>query len=406
VYRNDKVLASFEFLDEALAAFPSAQMVPMYVSATPPGESSLVIPGAGTLEQTAYRPEQPHVVNDKEEPSRERLQQETWRAYEALLKLCRLTVASRNSEASLANYLADTVGKLRFLEHSEDSIQRNFDALVTYFHERLGISEAIAKRSILVNFPQLCLYRTRDVVERIQFLLAPLPPKNYATTASSTSSTDWPLLASQGYGAGWTVHQVDQAIRAIPHILALYLEDAAAKPSWLYFHQALRVPYEKNDEARMVLGERLVGVTMSDVAMMAYLNSALHLSWEQIKILLEAFPTLVVCEKEPTWELVACKGPLRSVLEQSVLNYLQMRLQIYPGQVLAMIKTHSRLSSYSLEGNIQPTIDAVQTQVGLSSRETRKILLRMPSIIGTSTDGLTKRIMFFRKEGKLASEAI
>lgn len=59
------------------------------------------------------------------------------------------------------------------------------------------------------------------------------------------------------------------------------------------------------------------------------------------------------------------------------------------------------MNSYSISGKIKPTLDALQSKLGLSSVELSKIILRMPSLIGASAkegEGFQKRIHFLRTE--------
>ena len=44
-------------------------------------------------------------------------------------------------------------------------------------------------------------------------------------------------------------------------------------------------------------------------------------------------------------------------------------------------KTHSRLSTYTVYSKIKPTLDKIQSSLGLTSQELRQIILRMASLI-------------------------
>lgn len=146
-----------------------------------------------------------------------------------------------------------------------------------------------------------------------------------------------------GYGAGLAVQQATDAVRVIPQLLAMHHDDAM-KPSMLYFIQNLKLPYDLFDEARAQLSSYVSGATASDAWTFAYLRS-LDVSWEQMKILLDAFPTLVCCETEPSWELIDDRYA-RSVYKESDLHYLRKRLQISPGEVFAMIKVRNNNASF------------------------------------------------------------
>jgi hypothetical protein len=181
----------------------------------------------------------------------------------------------------------------------------------------------------------------------------------------------------------------------------MYLEDAAAmQPSIIYFLSVLGVSYPNTDQARLELDQWIGG----DVYTFAHLHE-IGIEWPQLSAVLQAFPCLCFADTEPTWEML---GHVRSVLKEDTLHYLQRRLQIGPTTVQAMIKTHTRLSTYSVKGKIQPTLYALQSEIGLSSSELRKVILRMPSLIGMSINegrGLTQRLDFFiDKVGMTQSE--
>ena len=253
-----------------------------------------------------------------------------------------------------------------------------------------------AAMAIVNNFPQVLLYDCCQVEDRVKFLLAPLSP----LLNDGGDDLDWPLLAFQGYGAGWSVDQVKRALQTVPHVvLSMYLEDTfAMRPSLLYFISALQVSFKSVDQVRLELED--VG---SDEYTFAHLHGTLGLTWKQLHVMIQAFPCLCVGDTEPTWEMLM-QTNVRSVLREDALHYLQRRLQVGPSTVEAMIKTHPRLSTYSVKGKIRPTLDALQAKLGFSSSEVRQVILRMPSLIGMSvTDtpekGLSQRLIFFGEKG-------
>lgn len=76
--------------------------------------------------------------------------------------------------------------------------------------------------------------------------------------------------------------------------------------------------------------------------------------------------------------------------------------------LVAFLQTHPHLSYYKTN-NLMKNFDAYQDKLGLSSRELRKVILRMPSLLGMSVDteendtksALDERLDFFFNEGKL-----
>ena len=193
------------------------------------------------------------------------------------------------------------------------------------------------------------------------------------------------------------------------------------------------------DEVRSELSNYLSGSDHADVCTFAYLRT-LDIRLDQMKLLLEAMPTLTYCVTEDGFHFNA---PESNQAHESRLHFLRKRLQLTNGDIKAMMKvcrdywflydelqfyipwiytyvccwflfntiiqTHSRLKSYHLKNNILPTLNAVQESLSLSSREIRKLILRMPSIIGMGVrsskenepSSLEKRIHFFVNEGKI-----
>ena len=108
---------------------------------------------------------------------------------------------------------------------------------------------------------------------------------------------------------------------------------------------------------------------------------------------------------ETGWEILA-RGPVRSKLQRSTLDYLRRRLQIGPSDVYRLLKTHTRLSTYNARNKILPTLDMLQRKLNLKSAELRKLILRMPSLVGMGSAAFEDRLDFFTNEGKISLGSI
>lgn len=360
------ILESFEFLDDAREKYPSAELVPV--------KDCGLIAGGGREELTAY-------ANTE---------------CDLPINMTSIIAAIPLSD-NVVEIVAKRVPSTRFSAMTPERVRTNFQQLQALLESKLGLT-SVAATIVVNNFPQVLLYSPRHVEERLEFLLAPPPP----FLSNKPDKMDWPLLASQGFGAGWSIEQVRQALQAVPHVvLSMHLEDTfAMKPSLVYFLTALQVSYEHVDRVRLELD------AWGDVYTFAYLHGNVGLDWTQLDIILQAFPCLAVCSTEPTWEMLdfGKAARMRSTLVEDSLHWLQRHLQVGPTTVEAMLKTHPPLSSYSVDGKMRPTFNALQEKLGLSSKQVRKIVLRMPSLIGMSTvesseTGLMQRLVFFYDEG-------
>ena len=141
-------------------------------------------------------------------------------------------------------------------------------------------------------------------------------------------------MLKKGYGAGLTIEQATTAVGVVPQLLAIFYEDSQ-KPSMVYFYKSLKIPPASINEARTELSQYMLGCDSSDVCSFAYLHS-LGVTWNQIRLLLDAFPTLSWPDKEPSWDLIGTK--IRSELEVDMLLYLRKRLQISNADVHSMLK--------------------------------------------------------------------
>jgi hypothetical protein len=267
------------------------------------------------------------------------------------------------------------------LSQSSESTMQKCESVVGSLSSKLG-------SPFFGYFPESDHHWVR---ERILFLLSPSP--------ESPSQPDWPQTFSGGYGAGLSVTQAISAILPLRHLLSIHPPDASSKkPPLLFFHRALGMQFDLFGQVQVELDHWLHGACPADAATFSYLNS-LDISWDQCRILLGAFASsLISCELDAGWELLG-NGPVRRVLSEESLTYLRMRLQLKPPEVFAMMKTHSRLSSYSAT-TLKSHLDAMQSKLCLSSEDLRRVVLRTPSVLGVSVGKLDQRIAFLSSKGK------
>lgn len=188
----------------------------------------------------------------------------------------------------------------------------------------------------------------------------------------------------------------------MPELLALYYEHSR-KPSIthiMYHHQRMKnsmmVPSKLMDEATRQLN--LEGSDPADAYTFAYLHS-LGVSWSQLRILTSALPLWTTVNLDPSWEIVQ-KGSVRSMFKRPALDYLRQRLQIAPCDIYRLVKTHTRLSTYDSQQKILPTLNRLQGKLELTSAELRKLVLRMPSLMGMGLSAFEDRLDFYLSEGK------
>ena len=142
-------------------------------------------------------------------------------------------------------------------------------------------------------------------------------------------------LSWEGYGAGMTIEQATKAVRAVPNLLSLRHTDSR-KPNMLYYMQELKVSAEMSILTERNLEKYLLGTEASDVWAFAYLHT-IGLQWSQLRIILDAFPTLTCVSTEANWELRQKKETQRAMDEFSLI-FLRKRLQIGSRDVFLMVK--------------------------------------------------------------------
>ena len=448
-----EVVESFRFLDEALEKYPHAKLTkrPEIANLDDAEDCNQVIAGMGDVPSSSYARIIANSDNESigciSENSTVTCMDYLEQGKESLEYLSLFTASLARSqtdeeddlkriEATIESMLLDRVGIKRFRSHTPQSILLNYNRLADLLtrsrpkkifggddsmeevKSMVGPGLAFAEagvRTLISYFPELCLYDYREVEERVQFLMAPKPTEispfsRGGARISSNDDIDWPLLFWKGYGAGMSVEQATEAVRAVPNILATHYTDSR-KPDISYFIQGLQVSYELNLMADEQLYNHLKGADPSDVWTFAYLNQ-IGVGWTQLEIMLDAFPTLTCFPSNTDWELNA-RGVKSDFINEPALIYLRKRLQAGTKTVSALLKTHSRLNSYG-EKHIMDRFNAFQCRIGLSSRELQKVVLRMPSLLGMSilngenqsVSALDKRLNFFLDEVGMTQEDI
>lgn len=295
--------------------------------------------------------------------------------------------------------------------------------------------EQSTARQVLAKFPVVLLYdHVEWIQERINLFLAPLPPPGFRSSPENQiapessinngggprqrrrrrssshddqdpQNMDWAMAYYQnGYGLGCTVEQATAAVVVLPQLLALNSLDASfGMVSVLYFYQ--QVPFHIMEQVRLELQDDLVGASPCNVAMMAWLHHVAHWSIPSCRALLHACSMIVLqCDIEPSWDVYENpKALVRRQLLGHVFEYLRHSLQLTPRHIKAMIKTHSRISTYSLT-KVQSILAFLKQQYGFQSADLQTIILRLPSVLGMSIESAERHMNFFYHDGKCYEE--
>ena len=438
--QKDEVIQSFEFLDDATRAYPTSNVLAPKDVLHPPPSCSLVHPddndndsrnvGSSLLSRGRY-------IDSKLEEE----ECETTIAGMGLWTLCELEYNDSMNDSSIvstdeANAALRKLLELVSFDNSMNMVPRHFFRLdarrfaqrgltsekivvnyanVVYLlsccrdHEHtdkraVGLAmDASDVKFVIQNCPQLCLYKTVELEGLIRFLLQPLPEAGTIPSVAMiadrgadgtyNNNVDWPSLAAKGYGVGLTVDQATKAIGMMPELLALYYEDSR-KPSLHYLQHLHQVSVPAELEVYDQLN--LEGADPSDAFTFAYLHS-LGVDWGQLRILQKSLPLWTTINIDPDWQLSG-KGPIRSMLKRPTLDFLRQHLQIGPSDIYRLLKTHTRLSTYDSCNKMLPICDLLQSTLKLGSSDLRKIILRMPSLLGMGTSAFNNRLEFFTNE--------
>ncbi|KAL7461854.1 hypothetical protein ACHAXS_002256, partial [Conticribra weissflogii] len=418
------VIQSFQFLDDAVKKFPNAGIFAPRDLPFPPPACSLHVPenSIGKLDVEEELCENTVAgmglwslcdleYNNTSNESRSREFEEAHAALRTLLQLVSPPTGSELSFNIPRHFFRLEPRRFALRGHTPESIRTNYYKMVQLLRggriengvdggkeHRFGLAMDQSDVSfVMSNFPQLCLYDCHEVESLIRFLVSPVPFNISVLDSLSLAEVDWARVLSQGYGAGLTIRQATQTLRVMPEFMALFYEDSR-KPSVVYLYNQMQAPILSKlcDEANLQMNEYLEGTDPSDAYAFAFLHS-IGISWDQIRMLVSALPLWITNSLEPGWDLLQ-RGPVRTMLKRPSLDYLRQRLQVGPSQIYHLLKTHTRLSGYDSCSKIRPMLDALQIRLDLSCTEVRKIILRMPSLLGMKESSFQARIDFFLLE--------
>ena len=234
-------MQSFVYLDEAMEKYPTARLVklPEVSDRDDDADYNQIVAGMGirpssSVSRIVLDPDNRDVglvMDDEEEvggsdgdgdllqtQSRNIYQNITRDGLDALEYLSSLTASLVSSQTkaggddmeelrqNIASTLRERIGMKRFMEHSPQSLQHNYNRLMDLFTRSrarndnksggadkiMGPGLALAEseaRNMISYFPEVCLYDIHEVEERIHFLLSPLPPEDMVGSLSDVPTS-------------------------------------------------------------------------------------------------------------------------------------------------------------------------------------------------------------------------
>jgi len=190
----------------------------------------------------------------------------------------------------------------------------------------------------------------------------------------------------------------------------------------LYMHMNMQLSIDQTllDETAHNINELLEGTHPSDTYFCLHVFSwslkgaALHINH---------------CNLNPTWKILQ-QDQVQSIFKSMALDYLWQMLQVKPAlyycylllynianihltcivhvyglwkatpsDILKMIKTHSPSTGYDACFKIKPTLNILRCSFGLTSGDMRKLVWRMPSLLGMSKKSIDDKLNNFLQEG-------
>ncbi|GKY95134.1 hypothetical protein MPSEU_000477300 [Mayamaea pseudoterrestris] len=242
-----------------------------------------------------------------------------------------------------------------------------------------------------------------DLEERIRFYISPLSNEIEVSTSRTQvamKDRDWVLeLERDGYGAGLSAEQLAYMIPRLPYHLLLPSGARDMKMTEIAtlvgnLHQ--NVPSLVLDMTSRQLDPFIDGALPLDYKVFSYIHWR-GWSWASSRVILQALPSIVSANLEPSWQVVHRNKKMLPKLEHGALEVLQWRLQLRPWHIRAIVKTHPAIINYS-KRFLESRVEDLRALLGLRSSNIQRVVLRHPSVLGMSKEAMQARIQFWRNK--------
>ncbi|KAL7560710.1 hypothetical protein ACA910_021440 [Epithemia clementina (nom. ined.)] len=411
------VVESFPWLDEAIQRYPGAQLQPLVW----PQVQVAGVLGSNKGSSSSNYPVQ---TNDEKHDEKGTCNDDS--------------TNSENGNTTLGhNQSHNTTTTMIVATDAAARAMQQYELLSEYLQRKLLWFPSQVDKMIQI-YPKLLDWPLSVLQERIDFFLAPIPPRNETHSSFCTGlgphPVDWPaLFYNDGCGAGMSVAQVTHGLLTIPQILLrVKLQNNGSSMLNSQLHHSLTTalttssrittdasPTKEQQEDAYEQAHRLmvflyhetpaIVMELTQKQLSYFLQGAStldcvtysYLHWkgwdfDQMFCTLQALPAALEVSSEVSWEISTTKGARRSPLLPEWMDFWQVPFQMRPMHIQAMLKTHSRLSSYSVS-HLQRSVDWLVQELGLSSLQIRSLMLRMPSLLGVSASARTERRDFWRR---------
>ena len=165
----------------------------------------------------------------------------------------------------------------------------------------------------------------------------------------------------------------------------------------------IRSDIEKNHGPKLKLLQERLGVSEGDAGKMCLTANRLltnslatsenRMDWLQARLNLNKSQLRKIVERGP-----AVLALSRETLEKK-MDWLQARLNLNKSQLRTIVKRDPIVLTLSINGNLEPTIDNIQSSVDLSDKELTKIFVKSPDVLrfNMSAENIKQRLSLLQE---------